>query len=109
MEADPPDIDQALYGWLKDIVNKVLVAVGLPDNVSTAPEAVLNMIKCACSSTSPCSTKRCSCSSANVSCSITRKYRGDPVVCHNGGTQRAALAEPEQEVVADKDTDEDGQ
>ena len=31
---------RSLYGWLKDIVNKVLVAVGLPDNVSTAPEAV---------------------------------------------------------------------
>ena len=98
MEADPPDTDPTLYGWLKDIVNKVLVAVGLPDNVSTAPEAVLNMIKCGCSSTSPCSTKRCSCSSASVSCSIMCKCRGDPVVCHNGETKRADLAEPEQQV-----------
>ena len=88
MEPNPPDVN--LYGRLKDTVNRILVAVSLPEGVSPAPDEILNMLKCGCSSTSPCSTKRCSCSSAQVSCSILCKCRGDPDLCHNKETRHAA-------------------
>ena len=70
MKSDPPDVDSTLFGWAKDMANKILVAVALPD-VSPAPKAILKLMKCGCSSTSP--TKR----------------------CHNEETKRATLAEVE--------------
>ena len=94
MKSDPPDVDPTLFGWAKDMANKILVAVARPDNVSSAPEAILKL-KCGCSSTSPCNTKRCSCSSANVACTIMCKCRGDAAVSHNEETKRATLAEVE--------------
>ena len=33
MEPNPPTLDVTLYGWLKDTVNKILVAVSLPEGV----------------------------------------------------------------------------
>ena len=95
MNSDPPDVDPTLFGWAKDMSNKILVAVTLPDNVSPAPEAILKLMKCGCSTTSPCNTKRCSCSSANVACAIMCKCRGDAAVFHNEETKRATLAEVE--------------
>ena len=84
-----------LYGWHKDLINRTLVPVGIPDGVSPVPDAVLNMLKCGGSSNSSCSSKRCSCSSSRIVCSIMCKCRGDPDVCHNKETRRAAAAEVE--------------
>ena len=80
MECCPPEVDVTLYGWHKDLINGTLVPVGIPDGVSPAPDAVLDMVQCGCSSNSPCSSKRCSCSSSRIVCSIMCKYRGDPDV-----------------------------
>ena len=62
MERCPPEVDVTLSGWHKDLSNGMLVPVGIPDDVLPAHDAVLNMVKCGCSSDSPCSSKRCSCS-----------------------------------------------
>ena len=69
----------------------MLKCVCLPDNVSPAPEAILKLMKCCCSSTSPYNTKRFSCSSENVACAIMCKCRSDAAVCHNEETKRAEV------------------
>ena len=56
---------------------KKLELIGIPINVSPAPESILKMIKCGCSSSKPCSTARCSCYAARLSCSVFCSCHGD--------------------------------
>ena len=65
--ADPPNANPIHYGWTLDIDQNVLVPIVLPPDVSPAPMDILKMIKCGCSK---CSTARCSCSVAQISCSV---------------------------------------
>jgi len=67
---NPPELDSTEYGWVKDDQNKSLQPVTLPDEVQLAPEMVLRLIKCGCHSTTPCSSRACSCNSANMKCTI---------------------------------------
>ena len=67
---NPPELDSTEYGWVKDDQNKPLQPVTLPDEVELAPEMVLRLIKCGCHSTTPCSSRACSCNSANMKCTI---------------------------------------
>jgi len=53
-EAEPPKLDPTVYGWERDDVSKSLEPVQLPTNVALAPEDVLEMINCGCSSEKPC-------------------------------------------------------
>ena len=70
LEADPPVLNPAHYGWSISTHTSKLEPVALPANVLPVPESVLKMIKCGCSSSQPCATARCSCSTAHISCSI---------------------------------------
>ena len=55
-------------GWT--MKNGQLFPITLPNDVSPAPVEVLQMIKYGCTSSSPCSTGRCSCVSSQMSCSV---------------------------------------
>ena len=71
LESNPPDLDPVLYGWSRDQTSNMLVfPEPLPRDVSPAPFDVPKMIRRGCSSTRPCSTMRCSCSAARLSCSV---------------------------------------
>ncbi len=67
---DPPVLDIEEFGWRKDVANKTLLPVTVPENVMLAPLAILRLIKCGCHSDSPCHTSRCGCRSASLSCTI---------------------------------------
>ena len=67
---NPPKLDAMEYGWVKDDQNKSLQPVTLPDKVKLAPEMVLHLIKCGCHTATPCSSRACSCNSANMKCTI---------------------------------------
>ena len=54
-----------------------LEPISLPADVSPAPESILRMIRYGCSSSQPCSTTRCSCSTAHISCSVSCACHGD--------------------------------
>ena len=41
VSSNPPDVDPTLFSWAKDMLNKILVVVTLPDNVLQAPKAIL--------------------------------------------------------------------
>ena len=67
---NPPELYSTEYGWVKDDQNKFLQPVTLPDEVELIPEMVLRLIQCECHSTTPCSSRACSCNSANKKCTI---------------------------------------
>ena len=89
LEPDPPDLDPTSFGWTRDESNKVL----LPTTVLVAPDRILNMVKCGCSSSTACSSKHCTCSSASVSCIMMCKCRGDTEICYNKENNRTILDE----------------
>ena len=57
-------------GWQKDTDNKSLSPTMLPQNMSLAPDYILEMIRCGCRSDPPCNSKRCSCHVKGLACTI---------------------------------------
>lgn len=70
LDADPPNLDPTLFGWLKDKTCKVLTPVTLPADKAPAPASVLQMICCGCSSDQPCATAKCGCYAAQLACTV---------------------------------------
>ena len=66
LQPDPPALSPLQYGWMKSPTANMLEPIPLPSSVSVAPDYVLKMIKCGYGS---CSTARCSCRTAHISCS----------------------------------------
>ena len=54
----PLALDPKEYGWMRDVKNKSLSPITVPDDVKLAPEYVLEMIRCGCKSESPCNSRR---------------------------------------------------
>ena len=63
-EPDPPQLDPTEYSWTRDEASK-LIPIMVPSVVKMAPPEVLELIRCGCSSSNPCSTARCSCQLPN--------------------------------------------
>jgi hypothetical protein len=70
----------------------------LPKDVPPVPFEVLQIIKCGCSAAHPCSTGKCSCVTAQMSCSMFCKCYAGPE-CNNVNTRTVFLQ--------DFDNDED--
>ena len=69
-QSDPPDLDPNQYGWHKDEDGTTLSPTTLPPGVYVVPINILQMVKCGCSASQPCSTGRCGCVGAHMSCSM---------------------------------------
>jgi len=104
MSADPPALNPINYGWAK--IDDRLSPVTLPDNVSPVPLAILQFIKCGCSAERPCSSSRCSCVVAQMSCSLFCKCHAH-VECCNEHT-KSVTAENYDSDVDDDDYDGGG-
>ena len=87
-QGNPPPLDPSYYGWYKDDNNHCLMPVMIPTGVKAAPPEVLKLIRCNCSSDSPCSpSSRCSCSKAQMSCSeFCNCYNDETHICCNRWT-----------------------
>ena len=70
LDACPPVCDHPHHGWSHNQTSNILPPVPLPPVASPSPTEVLTMIRCGCSSARPCSTKKCRCSAATLSCSM---------------------------------------
>ena len=90
----PAQADPVQYGWTKKDSN--LFPVMLPDDVSPAPVEVLQMIKCGCASSRPCSTGRCSCVLAQMSCSMFCNCHA-AADCNNDHTRNISSQDDEHE------------
>ena len=58
------------YGWQKSEDGATVYPTTLPAGMSTAPATILQLIKCGCSTSRPCSTGRCGCVAVQMSCSM---------------------------------------
>ena len=65
---NPPDLEVEQYGWIKDKTMKTLMPVTVPQEVPLAPDYILQLIRCSCSSETPCGSVRCSCKKAGLPC-----------------------------------------
>ena len=79
---NPPNLNPAHYGWKYDEDEEMLLPIALPEDVDPAPLDVLKLIKCGCDS---CSTTRCSCRIAGLSCSMFCKCHDNE--CNNPHTK----------------------
>ena len=70
LDLEPPDLNPMLYGWSKDEIAKSLVPITVPKNTSLAPNKILQLIRCSCSSEEPCRSLRCGCHHAKLPCTI---------------------------------------
>ena len=70
LNSDPPDMNPTDFGWKVDPSNQILLPVTLPTGTLAAPQQVLNLLCCNCSSTEACSTRRCSCRKTELTCSV---------------------------------------
>lgn len=70
LELDPPNLDPTNYGWIKEDSTKSLLPTTVPANVNLAPNAILKLIRCTCTSVMPCKSSRCGCNNANLACTI---------------------------------------
>ena len=101
------------FGWVKDSTNKTVDPVFLDSTTPIAPDSLLKVTICGCCSQNPCSSLRCSCKQANVTCGELRKCKGE---CCNGSAPQEVhnddLAVVDEvttmEDSGDKDNDEDG-
>ena len=75
----PLDVEQ--FGWVKDSTNKTVDPVFLDSTTPIAPDSLLKVTFCGCCSQIPCSSLRCSCKQANVTCGELCKCKGE---CCNG-------------------------
>ena len=94
-EAEPPKLDPTVYGWKRDDVSKSLKPVQLPTNVALAPQDVLEMIHCGCSSEKPCLTAQCRCNTARLPCTMFCKCRGESS-CRNEKTLTGTREEDDE-------------
>ena len=66
LESESSALDPAEYGWERDERVRCMFLLTLPPNVSVAPSEVLEMIKCGCTTDTPCSTAMCECHKAHT-------------------------------------------
>ena len=64
----PPAIDPTAFGWSLAEGSKTLIPTTLPSDTPLAPDDLLKLLRCSCSSETPWKTHRCGCSSASLAC-----------------------------------------
>ena len=70
LQLQPQSLEATDYGWTKNMTMKSLKPTTVPVNTPLAPSNILKMIRCTCSSETPCKTSRCGCNNAKLPCTI---------------------------------------
>lgn len=86
LEPNPPCLDPCAYGWAQD--GDSLIPTAVPEATALAPNDLLKLIKCGCSTEQPCNTMRCGCSKANLACTLFCSCKGGQS-CFNDQTKQA--------------------
>ena len=94
LSSGPPSAANPLrYGWTE--TDNILLPIMIPEDVSPVPVEVLQMIKCGCTASQPCSTGRCSCVTAQLACSIFCRCHGNH--CYSKHTRSKTSYEDDKE------------
>ena len=70
LQLDPQKLDPTDYGWMKEHSTKSLQPTTVPSDTPLAPSKILQMIRCTCSSETPCNSSRCGCNRAKLACTM---------------------------------------
>ena len=79
---DPPNLDPTVYGWFKNVETKSLQPVMLPPSRLSAPDYILKLVCCSCTSERSCHSSRCGCVAANLACTAFCHCQGS-YICNN--------------------------
>ena len=90
LSGNPPPLNATEYGWEQDQVIKTLVPRNLPDGVPYAPDQILKMIRCGCSSQTPCKGGNCGCMRHQLPCTMYCACGGGHI-CSTLSTKRRTL------------------
>ena len=98
-----PTVEPAKYGfltheWIQREGSTSLTPTTVADDVTLAPDKLLTMIKCSCSSATPCKNQHCRCHKASMACTALCVYQ-DGDGCFNEKTK--------ERVQADEGTDDE--
>ena len=93
---DPPAIDPTAFGWSLEEGSKTSIPTTLPSDTPLAPDDLLKLVRCSCSSETPCKTQRCGCSSASLACSVFCGCQGGQG-CFNERTRQTIQTDDDDE------------
>ena len=96
LQPDPPAIDPAAFVWSLVEGSKTLIPTAFPGDTPLAPDDLLKLVRCSCSSEITCKTQRCGCSSASLACSVFSACQGGQG-CFNERTRQALQTEDDDE------------
>ena len=97
-QRNPPNIDPLMHGGTQREGSTSLTPTTVANDVTIASDELLKMIKCSCSSATPCKYQHCGCHKANMACAALCVCQcGDG--CFNEKTK--------ERVQADKGTDDE--
>ena len=80
LEQDSSALDPLEFGWTSEGPSGAYCPVSLSSRVEYAPSGML--INISCSSDRPCSSQICSCSPAQLACSLFCKFEGSSTCCN---------------------------
>ena len=63
-------INPTSFGWSLEEGSKTLIPTSLPSDTLLATDDLLKLVRCSCSSETPCRTHRCGCSNASLAYSV---------------------------------------
>ena len=96
LQPDPPAIDSTAFGWSLEERSKTLIPTTLPSDTPLAPDYLLKLVRCSCSSETPCKTHICGCISARLACSVFCVCQGGQG-CFNERTTQARQTDDDNE------------
>lgn len=68
IQSDPTNLDLIPYGWQEGEGGVMVCPTTLPPEVAAASITILQLIMCRCTTSRPCSTGKCGCVPAQMSC-----------------------------------------
>ena len=75
-EGDPPNVDPTHFGWERQDELKLIRPITIPSSEKIAPENVLKVLCCTCSSNALCRTRQCGCHAAPLGCTVYCSCQG---------------------------------
>ena len=98
LQSDPPSMNPVEFEWSQEEASETLFPTTLPSDTPLAPEDLLKLIRCSCSSETSCRMHRCGCNSANLACSVFCACQGGQA-CFNERTKQVIQADEDDEDV----------
>ena len=92
LQRNPPNMDPLTHGWTQREGSTSLTRTTVTDDVTIAPDELLKMIKCSCSSATPCKYHQCACNKASMSCTVLCVCQGGDG-CFNEKTKERVQAD----------------